>query len=208
MDIRNSDGTDETELEEGRKPFEKREKPEKTPEDLAAIAYLDRLRRGDGETMPTRLPIACVVKVIEYENIPKANEKYALATLLGPGGRTWKMSINRYYLEKGMKALFVSGYAALPDTERFRNRDAAKVKLRVFRFGFGVKETRLLPIVSRNIYHYNCGLLYPLDDFPELKRARAGTVCADKLGIDDVDDLRRRAAAPRPKKNAVFVPGR
>lgn len=195
--------------EEGRNPAkEKREKPEKTPEDLAAIAYLDRLRSGEGETMPMNLPLACVVKVVAYEEVPKANDRYALATLLGPAGRTWKMCINRYYLEKGMRALFVSGDAAMPNTDRFRNRDAAKVKLRVFRFGFGVKETRLLPIVSRNIYYYNCGLLYPLDEFPELKGVRTGTVCAERLGIEKVYELRRLAAMPKPKKGSVFVPGR
>ena len=186
----------------------KREKPEKTPEDLAAIAYLDRLRTGEGETMPTNLPLACVVKVVAYEEVPKANDRYALATLLGPAGRTWKMCIQRYYLEKGMRALFVSGDAAMPNTDRFRNREFAKVKLRVFRFGFGVKEARLLPIVSRNIYYYNCGLLYPLDEFPELKGVRTGTVCAVKLGIEQAYDLRRLAAMPKPKKSAVFVPGR
>ncbi|MCR5750567.1 MAG: hypothetical protein K6G91_01270 [Kiritimatiellae bacterium] len=195
--------------EEGRNPAkEKRTKPEKTPEDLAAIAYLDRLRSGEGETMPMNLPLACVVKVVAYEEVPKANDRYALATLLGPAGRTWKMCINRYYLEKGMRALFVSGDAAMPNTDRFRNRDVAKVKLRVFRFGFGVKETRLLPIVSRNIYYYNCGLLYPLDEFPELKGVRTGTVCAERLGIEKVYELRRLAAMPKPKKGSVFVPGR
>ena len=194
--------------EEGRNPAkEKREKPEKTPEDLAAIAYLDRLRSGEGETMPMNLPLACVVKVVAYEEVPKANDRYALATLLGPAGRTWKMCINRYYMEEGMRALFVSGDAAMPNTDRFRNRDVAKVKLRVFRFGFGVKEARLLPIVSRNIYYYNCGLLYPLDEFPELKGVRTGTVCATKLGIEKVYDLRRLAAMPKTKKGSVFVPG-
>jgi len=194
--------------EEGRNPAkEKREKPEKTPEDLAAIAYLDRLRSGEGETMPMNLPLACVVKVVAYEEVPKANDRYALATLLGPAGRTWKMCINRYYMEEGMRALFVSGDAAMPNTDRFRNRDVAKVKLRVFRFGFGVKEARLLPIVSRNIYYYNCGLLYPLDEFPELKGVRTGTVCATKLGIEKVYDLRRLVAMPKTKKGSVFVPG-
>ena len=42
-----------------------REKPEKTPEELAEIAYLDKLRTCEGEEMPVGLPLACVVKVIE-----------------------------------------------------------------------------------------------------------------------------------------------
>lgn len=179
---------------------ERPEKPEKTPEDLAAIAYLDRLRRGEGEVMPLGLPLACVVRVVAYEEIPKANERYALVTVQGPDCRRWKMSVPRYYLEKGMDALFVSKDATMPDEERFRNRDAARVKVRAYKFGFGVKLRVLLPIVNRSIYHFNCGLLYPLDDFPELAGLEAGAPCAGKLGIDSADDLRARLAAPKPKQ--------
>lgn len=180
-------------------------RPEKTPEDLAAIALLDRLRSGEGEKMPLNLPLACVVKVIEYEEIPKANEQYAMVTLKGHNNQTWRMCINRYYLERGMNALFVSGDAAMPVEDRYRNRDVARVKERIFRFGFGVKVRRLLPIIRRNIYIYNSGLLYPLSDFPELKGVRYGTVCAVRLHIDNVLELRSRAAMPRPKKSALMA---
>lgn len=44
------------------------EKQEKTPEDLAAIACLDRLRNGEGESMPANLPRACVVEVTDYDD--------------------------------------------------------------------------------------------------------------------------------------------
>jgi len=184
------------------------EKPEKTPEDIAAIAYLDKLRRGEGETMPAALPLACVVRVVAYKEIPKANEKYALVTVRGSLGITWKMCVNRNYLKKGMNALFVSKGAAMPEEERFRNPEAAKVKVRVFRFVPGVKERRLLPIVSRSIYLFNCGLLYPLDDFPELKKVREGTICAAKLRIDSLKELHERVAAPKPKpkKKAASAP--
>ena len=64
-------------------------KPEKTPEELAQIAYLDKLRTCEDEAMPTGLPLACVVKVVGYEEIPKANDQYALATIEGRGKRTW-----------------------------------------------------------------------------------------------------------------------
>ena len=53
------------------------EKPEKTPEELAEIAYLDKLRTCVGEEMPIDLPLACVVKVVGYEEVPKAGEQYA-----------------------------------------------------------------------------------------------------------------------------------
>jgi hypothetical protein len=185
---------------------EENEKPVKTREELAAIAYLDKLRRGVGETMPTELPLACVVKVVAYKEIPKANEKYALVTVRGPIGITWKMCVNRHYLKKGMNALFVSKGAAMPEEERFRNPEAAKVKLRVFKFGPGIKERRLLPIVSRNIYLFNCGLLYPLDDFPELQGVRAGMVCAVKLRIDRLKELHERVAAPKPKQKKKPAP--
>ncbi len=175
----------------------RREKPERTPEDLAAIAYLDRLRSGEGETAFSNPPLACIVRVIAYEEIPKANERYALATLRGPDGREWKMSILRYFLEEGMNALFVSKDAAMPDEERYRNRDVARTKVRVYKFGFGVKARRLLPIVNRSIYLFNCGLLYPLDDFPELSKLKPGQMCATRLGIDSAADLRDRAAPGR-----------
>ena len=76
------------------------EKNEKTPEDLAAIAYLDKLRSGEGETMPEGLLLACVVKVIAYEEVPKAHEKYAMATVRGAGNREWRVCVSRYYLEE------------------------------------------------------------------------------------------------------------
>ena len=67
--------------------------------------------------------------------------------------------------------------------ERFDNLDVCKLHDRVFRFGFGVKERRKIPFVKRNIYRNNCGVLYPLDDFRELSKARAGDVCAAKLRL-------------------------
>ena len=186
---------------------EKRVKPEKTPEELAEIAYLDKLRSCEGEEMPVGLPLACVVKVVDYEEVPKASEQYAMATVEGWDGQTWRVCIRRYYLDEGMRALFVSDDALLPeDDERFDNLDVCKLHERVFRFGFGVKERRRVPFVKRNIYHNNSGVLYPLDDFHELLKARVGDVCAAKLHIESAAELRRRAAAPQPKKKAVFQP--
>ena len=175
-------------------------KPEKTPEDLAAIALLDRLRTGDGDVKQVGLPLACIVKVIDYFEVPKANERYAMATVEGRDGRTWRMCIFRYYLETGMRALFISEDAALPmDDPRFVNPDVCKLKERVFKFGFGVKERRYVPSVKRSVYNPNCGVLYPLDDFRELKRARVGDVCAASLRIDSATDLHIRATMPRRK---------
>lgn len=184
------------------------EKQEKTPEDLAAIAYLDRLRAGEGETMPEGLPLACVVKVVAYEEVPKAHEKYAMATVRGAGNREWRMCVSRYYLEEGMDALFVSKDAALPMEDRFCNRDLVSVKERVYRFGFGVNERRYLPIVKRTIYIHNCGVLFPLDDFSEVKRKALGADCSSLLGIDSASDLQARLSAPRPPKpkQQTFVP--
>ena len=183
------------------------EKAPKTPEELAAIAYLDKLRSCEGEAMPAGLPLACIVKVVAYEEVPKASEQYAMATVEGWNGQTWRVCIRRYYLEEGMRALFVSDDALLPeDDERFDNLDVCKLHERVFRFGFGVKERRRVPFVKRNIYHNNSGVLYPLDDFHELLKARVGDVCAAKLHIESAAELRRRAAAPQPKKKAVFQP--
>lgn len=183
------------------------EKPPKTAEDLAAIAYLDKLRSCEGEEMPIGLPLACVVKVVDYEEVPKASEQYAMATVEGRDGRTWRLCIRRYYLEEGMRALFVSEDAALPtDDERFANQDVCKLHERVFRFGFGVKERRNVPFVKRNVYSNNCGVLYPLDDFHELLKDRVGDVCAAALHIESASELHRQAAMPQPKKKAVFQP--
>ena len=43
---------------------------------LAEIAYLDKLRTCEGEDMSVGLPLASVVKVIAYEEVPKASERY------------------------------------------------------------------------------------------------------------------------------------
>ena len=40
----------------------------------------------------------------------------------------------------------------------------------------------------------------------ELSKARVGDVCAAKLRIESAEELQRRAAAPQPKKKAVFQP--
>ena len=196
----------------GRKPLamqmedREQEKPPKTPEELAEIAYLDRLRACEGEAMPVGLPLACVVKVVGYEEIPKAGEQYAMATVEGRGGQTWRMCIRRYYLEDGMRALFVSYDALLPEAdERFDNLDVCKLHDRVFRFGFGVKVRRKTPFVKRNVYRNNCGVLYPLGDFRELLETNLGDDCAAALKIESTEDLRRRAAL-QPKKTAVFQP--
>ena len=186
---------------------EKREKPAKTPEELAEIAYLDKLRACEGETMPTGLPLACVVKVVEYEEIPKANEQYAMATVEGRDGRTWRLCVRRYYLDEGMRALFVHGDAAVPeDDARFDNADVCKLHERVYRFGFGVKVRRKVPFVKRNVYRNNCGVLYPIDDFHELLEARVGDVCAAALHIENAEELHRKVMAPQPKKQTVFQP--
>ena len=185
-------------------PFSRAEKLPKTPEDLAAIAYLDKLRACDGEAMPVGLPLACVVKIVAYEEVPKASEQYAMATVEGRDGRTWRVCVRRYYLEEGMRALFVSHAALLPEgDERFDNLDVCKLHERVFRFGFGVKERRKIPFVKRNVYRNNCGVLYPLDDFHELLKAEVGDDCTVQLHVEHAEDLQRRAAAPQPTK-AVF----
>lgn len=181
------------------------EKPVKTPEELAQIAFLDRLRSGEGERMPVCLPLACVVKIVRYEEVPKAHECYALATVRGPGEREWKLTVKRSYLEEGMNALFVSEAATMPVEERYANRVAARVKLRVFKITPERKEYRYLLHVHRNIYRYNCGVLYSLCDFPELKWERVGTVCTVKLGMETLAEVRKRCAQPQPEPKHRIV---
>lgn len=178
-------------------------KPEKTAEDRAAIDYLAALRDAPGEARPVRLPLACVVKVTDYENVPKANDAYAMVRVEGPDGRTWRLCVFRKTVRAGKNALFVSDDAALPDDARFRNPAVCKVKEKVYKFGFGLKTRRLLPHVKRHIYRNNCGVLYPVGDFAELKGKRAGTVCAALLHIDSQAELTGLMNQPKKK---VFMP--
>ncbi|MBQ0032289.1 MAG: hypothetical protein KBT68_05770 [bacterium] len=61
-------------------------------------------------------------------------------------------------------------------------------------------------LFKRNVYHNNCGVLYPLDDFHELSKAKVGDDCSFALHIESAEDLQRKASAPQPKKKAVFQP--
>ena len=179
-------------------------KPEKTPEELAAIAFLDELRECRGEKKPERLPLACIVKVLEYTEIPKANEAYALVRVQGPDERTWRLSVFRGVVKVGQNALFVSDEAALPDRECFRNEKVCTVKEKVYKFGFGAKARRLLPHVKRNVYRNNCGVLYPMSSFGELKGRRVGQIVAVQLGIENSEELKMRQQMPAGTK--VFRP--
>ncbi len=194
--------------EDGKKKY-KRVPLEQTPEeaaaDEAAIAFLDELRECPGEAYPDGLPLACIVKVLDYQDIPKANEAYALVRVEGADKRTWRMCVNRKTVKVGKNALFVSAHAALPVDPRFRNLAVCKVKEKKYKFGFGVTITRLLPHVKRHIYHNNPGVLYPTADFAELKRKRLGTIVASLLRIDDHDELIMLLQQPRYKD--VFQPG-
>ena len=171
---------------------------ERTEAEKRGAEYLDRLRRCEGEAM-AQTPLCCIVKVVALEEIPLANDKYALVKVEGPAGTSWKMCIIRDTIFNGETGLFISPEAALPEEARYREN--FKVKDRVFKYGFEVKERVLLPIVPRGIYHNNPGLLAPLDDFPELVGEKVGALVAEKLRIQDVRELKRRAANPvaRPK---------
>lgn len=102
---------------------------------------------------------------------------------------------------------YTSFDALLPEEDkRFANPDVCKLHDHVFRFGFGVKVRRKVPFVKRNVYRNNCGVLYPLDDFHELQKAKVGDACAAALRIESAEELQRQAAAPQPKRKAVFQP--
>ena len=175
-------------------------RPPKTAEDLAAIAYLDKLRSGKGEKAPENLPLACIVKVVDYEEVPKANELYAMVRVEGPEDRTWRMCAYRESVKVGRNYLFVSENAALPVEERWRNPDVCSVKEKVYKYGFGVKVRRLLPHVKRNIYRHNSGVLYPVSDFKELKGKRAGMVVSTLLKLEDAEEMKMRQNQPKGKE--------
>ena len=165
-------------------------RPEMTPERLAAIKFLDTLRAGTDEDLP-RVPLACIVYVKDYREIPLANEQYALVTVTtGEKGDSWKLAVYRATVKPRTKMLFISADAALPLEPRFRNMDIATYKEKKYKLGDGVIVTRLRPHVKRHIYRLNSGLLYPLKDFPELKGLKAGTDAIAALNIRSEETLK------------------
>ena len=183
--------------ESGKRKWPK--KPPKTEEDLAAIALLDALREGTGFEHPEKAPLACVVRVLEYSDIPKAKEAYALVRVEGPRGETWHLTVNRGTVAVDDLALFISDDAALPDDPRFHNASVCTVKPKTYKFGFGMDLKRLLPHVKRHIYHFNSGVLFPASDFKELRGHKAGTMVDMLLHIDSQTALKERLQQPRGK---------
>ena len=172
-------------------------RPPLTAEDRAAIAVLDELRAGAGEKPPSNLPLACIVKVTEYVEIHKANEAYAMVRVTGPQQATWRMCVYRGTAKVGRNMLFVSGQAALPIEDRYRDPAVCTVKEKTYKYGLGIKAKRLLPHVKRHIYCHNSGVLYPLVAFPELKGKRTGMVVAALLKIDNAEEMKIRQNLPR-----------
>ena len=179
-------------------------KPEKTPEDIAAIAFLDSLRAGNGETAPEGLPLACIVRMEERVDVPKAHEAYALVRVAGPAGRTWRLCVYRAAARVGERALFVHADAALPVEDRYRNSDVCTVKEKVYKFGADGNERRLLPHVKRHIYGANSGVLYPLALFPELAERGVGEDVAATLCIESSDRLKKLQTMPRRERDVTF----
>ena len=180
------------------------EKAERTAEDQAAIEFLNELRECPGEEHPSGLPLACVVKVLETVDVPKANDAYAMVRVEGADGRTWRMCVYRKSVKAGKNALFVSELAALPDQPRFCNPAVCTVKRKKYKYGHGITATRLLPHVKRHVYRNNCGVLFPMEAFPELKGRRVGMVVAVLLRIDNQEEL--KALQQQPRYVSVFRP--
>ncbi len=179
-------------------------RPERTAEDDAAIAYLDKLRKCEGEQAPI-VPLACVVKVTAVEDVPKAGERYAMATVEAPGAKTWRVCVLRGTVGKGDYALFVTPGVAFPNEDRFRER--FRVMERVYRYGFGVSERVLQPHLSRCIYRNNSGSLCPISRFSELRPMMSEADVMKALGLQTMAELRARAQMPlRPRAKNVFRP--
>ena len=178
-------------------------KPVRTVQDWANIAYLEKLRECLDEEKPEGLPMACIVKVIDYSEVPMAGEKYALATVYGPDDRVWRLCVFRGTVQVGDDMLFVNDEAALPLDERWKEPQICSFKQRVYKFGFGVKVRRMLPIIRRNIYANNNGALFPLEGFErELRGARIGEDCSGRLNIECSTELKLRQNAKKPKPQA------
>ena len=163
-------------------------RPEMTPERLEAIKRLDELRSGKDEDMP-QVPLATIVYVKDYTEIPLAHDMYALVTVMGADKKEWKLAVYRGAAKPRTKMLFISADAALPLDPRYRNENVSTFKEKKYRFGVAVV-TRLLPHVKRHIYRLNSGLLYPLKDFPEVKGEKRGTDLSAILNIRSQKTLR------------------
>lgn len=170
-------------------------RPEMTPERLEAVRFLDELRSGSDADLP-KVPLACIVYVKDYMEIPLANEQYALVTVTtGEKGGSWKLAVYRDSVKPRTKSLFISADAALPVEPRFRNEAIATYKEKKYRLGAdGMTVTRLRPHVKRHIYRLNSGLLYPLKDFPELRGLKAGTDATAALNIRSEETLKTLVA--------------
>ena len=172
----------------------------KTEEDFKAIEILNRLRAGVGDKMPEGLPLACIVRVVDYEDIHKAGENYAMIAVYGPDDKLWRMCIRRGQAAIGDEVLFVGANAALPLEERFDDPLVCSLKQKVYKFGNGIRVRRMRPIIKRNIYLHNCGVIYPLDDFREdLRRCRIGEDCSMLLNIDNHEELKERQNVRMPR---------
>jgi len=179
-------------------------RPPRTAADEAAIACLDKLRACEGEEPPV-VPLACVVRVTDIEEIPKAGERYAMATVETLGSKTWRVCVVRGTVAPGDDALFVTPGVAMPDEARFREN--FHVMERVYKYGFGVSERVLEPHLARNIYRNNSGLLCPISRFKELRPMMSEAAVMKALKLQPVAELKARAQAPRkPKAKNVFRP--
>lgn len=175
-------------------------KPVRTEQDWANIAYLEKLRDCLDEEMPDGLPLACPVKVLEYSEVPMAHEKYAMVTVYGPDDRMWRMCVFRGTAQVGDEMLFINADAALPIEERWNDSLVCSLKERVYKFGFGIKVRRKLPITRRNIYGNNNGVLYPLDDFAkDLRGVRIGEDCSGRLNVESATELKMRQNAKKQR---------
>ena len=151
--------------------------PFKSMEELAQIAFLDELRATDHDAQPER-PLSVVVKVSSVRNVPKANEKYALAEI-SDGTSSWLVCLPRGLVKARQHALFVSEDAILPMDERYICGELALAHRRNIKGGVPM----LTLNVRRNIYHANQGVLYPLSAFPELKKNAVGDIVSDALHL-------------------------
>ena len=176
-------------------------RPEMTPERLAALKRLEELRSGKDEDIP-KVPLATIVYVKSSEDIPLANEQYALVTVTGAEKQSWKLAIRRGTAKPRTRMLFVSSDAALPVEQRYRNDSVTKCKEKKYRFGVA-EVVRLLPHVQRHIFRLNCGVLYPLKDFPEIKGEAKGTDLSAMLKIRSQKTLKALMIAIPYRKSST-----
>lgn len=171
-------------------PEQKKVKPPKTPEELADIAYLERLHESDISKM-VKLPPLMLVKVTRVKPIPKSGDRYDMVTVSAGLFKSWEVAVERGSAKPG--ELFVSfAFASTLPYDRFANRlQKYGFKKKSFQVAYKKLDVRILPRVKRTVFTLNPCVLIPLSEFPEFEDEAVGTDLSKAAGAKTEAEMRK-----------------